>query len=281
MVLTAAHPRAFPCDGAQMDDSTRLALCRAANAQVWAGEGGLRPGGAVAGNDDVLIFSTGLRAPYWNGGIVLRRPDDVRATLESVRAFFATRQEPYGCLLPDELTGPLRADIAAAGFSVADDRQPLMALEAAGVHGGRPPDEVEIRAVSRSRQIEEHVALVGATLGVAGDGSPGSTALLHDFIAPQVGTDGYLHLTGYVESGPVCVATGIRTDETIGIFGVGTLSTARGRGYGGAITRAVVDQGFATGARLAWLNPSPMARSAYAGLGFTDLPGWSVLLPQH
>lgn len=261
-----------------MHDSERLALCRQASAQVWAGEVELRPGGALAGDDDVLIFSTGLCAPYWNGGIVARRPADVRTTLESLRAFFATRIEPYGCLLPEELAESLRADVVAAGYAIADDRQDLMALEPVDLNGGRPPDQLDIREVIRSRQVEEHVAVVAATLG---DGSTGSTALLHDFVAPQVGVAGYLHLTGYVDDRPVCVATGIRTDDTVGVFGVGTLPSARGRGYGSAITRAVGQRGFADGARLAWLNPSPMARSAYARLGFAELPGWSVLLPRR
>lgn len=263
-----------------MDDDERLALCRQANAQVWAGEAQLRDGGAVAGDGETLVFTTGLAAGYWNGAIVLSEPADLSATLESVRAFFRHRQLPYGCLLPAELTEArridIRAGIRAASFELAAIGQALMALEPADLRVAEPPPGLDLRRVASSHQIEEHVAVVAATLG---DRSPGSTALLHDFVAPQVGADGYLHLTGYVDGRPVCAATGTLIDDAIGVFGVGTLPTHRTRGYGSAITRAIAAHGFAHGVRLGWLTPSPMARSAYARLGFTELPGWSVLLP--
>ncbi len=266
-------------DSNRMDNSTRLAMCREANAQVWAGEAELRPSGLVAGDDCLLLTATGLPVAYWNSGTVLRAPASLAQTLEAARDFFELHRLPYGCLLPSELTACGQADIATAGYAVAEDPHDLMALATDELVGAEMPAALEIRTVRTTREIAEHVAVVAATLGP--DNAADDAALMQAFIAPQVGAPGYELLTGYVDGWPVCAATGTRTEHTIGVFGVGTLPGHRRRGYGAAITRAVVEHGFADGAELAWLNPSEMAHRCYAALGFADLPGWSILSPQR
>ena len=53
------------------------------------------------------------------------------------------------------------------------------------------------------------------------------------------------------------------TDSAVGIFGVTTIESARGRGYASALTRALIDP-----ALPAVLSPSPEAESLYRRLGF-------------
>lgn len=262
-----------------MDAPARLVLCRQAHAQVWSGEAELRTSGVVAGDGSLLLTATGLPAAYWNGGTVLREPESLVRALEATRDFFQQQRLPFGFLLPVELTEAGRADISSAGYAVAEESHDLMAVTPDELHDGDLPAALEIRTVRTMREIEEHVAVVAATLGP--ENSADDTSLVRAFIAPQVGATGYELVTGYVDGWPVCAATGTRTERTIAVFGVGTLPGHRRRGYGAAVTRVVLEHGFADGAELGWLNPSPQAHGVYAALGCTDLPGWSVLVPQR
>jgi predicted GNAT family acetyltransferase len=54
-----------------------------------------------------------------------------------------------------------------------------------------------------------------------------------------------------------------RTDAAVGIYGVTTVASARGRGYASALTRALIDPSLP-----ASLSPSPEAESLYRRLGF-------------
>ena len=70
-------------------------------------------------------------------------------------------------------------------------------------------------------------------------------------------------LTGREGGRPVAAAMSYRTDRAVGIYGVTTVASARGRGYASALTRALIDP-----ALPATLSPSPEAESLYRRLGF-------------
>jgi hypothetical protein len=70
-------------------------------------------------------------------------------------------------------------------------------------------------------------------------------------------------LTGRVDAAAVSAAMSYVTDSAVGIFGVTTIESARGRGYASALTRALIDP-----ALPAVLSPSPEAESLYRRLGF-------------
>ena len=70
---------------------------------------------------------------------------------------------------------------------------------------------------------------------------------------------------GRVDGTPVGAAMSYRTDEAVGIFGVTTVASARGRGYGTALTRAAILPETNLPAVLA---PSPEAERLYERLGF-------------
>jgi hypothetical protein len=70
-------------------------------------------------------------------------------------------------------------------------------------------------------------------------------------------------LTGRAEGRPVAAAMSYRTDAAVGVYGVTTVASARGRGYASALTRALTDP-----ALPATLSPSPEAESLYRRLGF-------------
>lgn len=82
---------------------------------------------------------------------------------------------------------------------------------------------------------------------------------------------------GLVQDRPVAVAVACVTDGIVGVYSVGTVAHARGRGYGTALTWAAIDAGRSLGARTAFLAATPMGYPVYHRMGFRDFepyPAW-------
>jgi GNAT superfamily N-acetyltransferase len=69
----------------------------------------------------------------------------------------------------------------------------------------------------------------------------------------------------------VATAMAFDLDGDCGVYDVGTLEHARRRGFGTAVTLAVLYDAADRGCRTASLQSSPMAERVYAGIGFRDL----------
>jgi predicted GNAT family acetyltransferase len=78
---------------------------------------------------------------------------------------------------------------------------------------------------------------------------------------------------GRVGGRAVAAAMGYRTDAVVGVFGVTTVASARGRGYGTALTRAamITETGLP-----AILAPSEQAEALYRRLGFDRVGELSI-----
>jgi Acetyltransferase (GNAT) family len=78
---------------------------------------------------------------------------------------------------------------------------------------------------------------------------------------------------GRVGGEPIGAAMGYRTDQAVGVFGVTTVASARGRGYGTALTRAAMlpESGLP-----AVLAPSKEAERMYRRLGFRPVGALSI-----
>jgi GNAT superfamily N-acetyltransferase len=75
----------------------------------------------------------------------------------------------------------------------------------------------------------------------------------------------------------VATALGITLDNVTGVFNVATKPEHRGRGHGAALTARVVQDGFAGGAKLAYLQSSAMGHGVYRRLGFRDVEEYVLL----
>src|SRR5882762_5057343 len=120
--------------------------------------------------------------------------------------------------------------------------------------------------IDRVKDLEslEHVRQVA----IAGDGTGPLLALYEPLVAAIPGVRIYV---GRVEGRPVTTATGWTANAATGIFQVTTAPADRRRGYGGAVTSRAVLDGFATGADLAWLQPSRSGERLYRKLGFRQV----------
>jgi predicted GNAT family acetyltransferase len=69
----------------------------------------------------------------------------------------------------------------------------------------------------------------------------------------------------------------VRSDETAGVYNVVTVPAHRGKGYGAAVTWAVVAEGARRGCTHAVLQASETGYPVYRRMGFVDA-GWYVEL---
>lgn len=80
---------------------------------------------------------------------------------------------------------------------------------------------------------------------------------------------------GYAEGGPVACSTVTVTGRVAAIASVGTVTRARGRGYGTALTSRVIEAGASLGAEVAALAASKMGYPVYERMGFRQVAEYS------
>lgn len=78
----------------------------------------------------------------------------------------------------------------------------------------------------------------------------------------------YLGRDGAVD---VTTGMGLTLDDAVGVFTIATPVAHRGRGYGAAVTARAARDGFAAGARFAYLQSSSLGYSVYRRLGFREV----------
>jgi hypothetical protein len=77
---------------------------------------------------------------------------------------------------------------------------------------------------------------------------------------------------------PVAAAQVLLSHGISGVYWVGTVERARGKGLGEAVTRAVTNRSFDEGARVVTLQASPKGEPIYARMGYETLYHYSTLV---
>lgn len=89
----------------------------------------------------------------------------------------------------------------------------------------------------------------------------------------QIGYDDpspWAHFIAWDGDVPSATASVLLCGDVAGIYLVGTLASARGRGLGSAATLAALHHGIARGAKVGALQSSEMGESVYRGMGFVS-----------
>src|SRR5262249_43674823 len=127
-------------------------------------------------------------------------------------------------------------DLAPLGFAERV-REPWFVRFPGELADEPPPPELEIVRVGAAAEVEEFEAV--STRAFRGEDAridPGATP------PPTILADARMTmLTGRVDGRPAAAAMSYRTDEAVGIYGVATIASARRRGYGSALTRALLE----------------------------------------
>jgi ribosomal protein S18 acetylase RimI-like enzyme len=162
-----------------------------------------------------------------------------------------------------------RLDLGPSGYQERDRegfaeraREPWFLRPAQELPSEDAPSELEVVHVSTPAEVAEF-----ESASVRGFGGKDGDVKRGELHPRSIFTDTRMTmLKGRVEGNPIGAAMCYRGDEAIGIYGVTTLSSARGRGYASALTRALIDPAIP-----AVLSPSLEAQNLYRRLGFEQV----------
>jgi ribosomal protein S18 acetylase RimI-like enzyme len=130
------------------------------------------------------------------------------------------------------------------------------------------PDGVELRQLSEARQADDYWKVAAASYASNGfppevfAGYSNHQGLLAQNVAAFI---------AYLDDEPVSIAMTIVSHGVAGIYWVGSLEQARGKGLGRAVTAAATNAGFEQGAEVASLQASPMGKPIYEAMGYETL----------
>ncbi|HEY5662200.1 MAG TPA: GNAT family N-acetyltransferase [Gaiellaceae bacterium] len=155
-----------------------------------------------------------------------------------------------------------RLDLAPQGFRVW--RTEPWFYRPAGAIPPPADTDLELVRVTTPAEVEEFEAV-----SVRGFGKEDETVEPGTLHPPSVLADDAMYMfLGRVDGRAVAAAMGYVLDDAVGVFGVTTVASARGRGYGTAVTRAAL---LAETGLPSVLAPSKEAVNMYERLGFRSV----------
>jgi ribosomal protein S18 acetylase RimI-like enzyme len=231
-------------------------------------------GGEVVEVDGLLVSLSNLPASELNGTRVIREPDDPPTALDAARAVFRGRGHPFfGIEIEVGRHPAVEEAVRAAGLRRVDG-WPTMAARIADLPAERGPEGVTIREARHHDDLEAVRSVEVATFGTPRD-------IAERFVGLRMLEDDRVRVfTAWIDGEPVGEASGYLLHDTVGIYGVGVVESARRRGIGAALTLRAA-RAFEDRTDLAWLQPSDMARTMYDDLGFRSVSDWEVWIARE
>lgn len=200
---------------------------------------------------------------------------DPEELIARARVFFGARGRGFSLWVRGEQTEDL--DLLAAAESAGLQQiyaMPEMILRQPAEVRPLPPG-VELRRVSSSTEVEDYWRIAAAayvSLGFPPEAF-GFYTNLSGLLAENVAA-----FIGYLDGEAVSIAMTIVSHGVAGIYWVGSLEGARGRGLGRATTAAATNAGFDLGADIASLQASPMGKPIYTEMGFKTVYDYRLLM---
>ena len=226
----------------------------------------LDPGASVEAGSGWLLGAGSSSHPVISNA-AFRRDDSLDAGefIGRARDFFDARGRGFSVWIRGDQSGDqdLSAAVAAAGLQLVY-AMPEMALEAPADEPPLPSG-AELRQISEAGQAEDYWRIATASYASLGfpaevfAGYSNHAGLLAENVAAFV---------AYLDGEPVSIAMTIVSHGVAGIYWVGSLEQARGKGFGRAVTAAATNAGFALGAQVASLQASPMGKPIYEAMGY-------------
>lgn len=246
--------------------SERIALAAAA---TWRGRNRHLDGHLVDERDGVVVSISGLPAPSFSGAAIEREPGDAPAALRWADERFASRAATLGVVVERGRHPSVERALEDMELRVTSS-EPAMAVEVRRVEPPPPIDGLEIRRASTTQDLAAMATLEVDTFGTDAATATGffSEGILE---LPAVS----LYVASF-DGVPVSMAYTQEHEGALGVFGVATATSARGRGYGTAVTATAILDGGRDGADLAWLQASEMGVPVYRRMGFEVVSTWDV-----
>jgi ribosomal protein S18 acetylase RimI-like enzyme len=236
----------------------------------------LDPEAAVRAGDGVL-FGAGSSSHPTISNVAFRADDELdgKEFVAQAKEFFARRGRGFSIWVRGDQDEDLDlvAAAEAAGLQLVYE-MPEMVLEAPIAVPTLPP-EAELRKLTTIDQVSEYWRIAAASYASLGfppetfSGYSNHSGLLAANVVAFI---------AYLNGDPAGIAMTMVSHGIAGIYWVGSLEQARGRGLGRAVTAAATNAGFELGANLASLQASPMGKPIYAEMGYKTVFDYRLLM---
>jgi ribosomal protein S18 acetylase RimI-like enzyme len=232
---------------------------------------------AVIEAGDGWLFGAGSPSHPVISNAAFRGDDSVDAAefISRAKDFFGARERGFSIWIRGDQ--PEDQDLASAASDAGLQlvyEMPEMVL-GSPVEESPVPDGVELRRLSEAGEAEDYWKVAAASYTSIGfplevfGGYSNHTGLLAENVAAFI---------AYLDDEPVSIAMTIVSHGVAGIYWVGSLEQARGKGIGRAVTAAATNAGFELGAEIASLQASPMGKPIYEAMGYETLFDYRLLM---
>lgn len=222
-----------------------------------------QPNGRLWRDGGVVVVSTGSPIATFNELLAAEDEVDAAALAEGVR-ILRTAGAPWLAHVRADTQQGIVPTLVRLGLEEIPAFYPAMVLTEPPAASALPAG-IEIRELQGDGAFETYL---NASAAIAGAEPDLFATWLSRGLVEEPGVAVFL---GYVGGVAVSKSMSIATDGVVGVYDVGTLESARRRGYGWALTEAAVSAGFDAGCTLATLQASEMGYPIYAAHGFTTV----------
>jgi ribosomal protein S18 acetylase RimI-like enzyme len=200
---------------------------------------------------------------------------DPQQLISEAREFFGGRGRGFALWVrggvPEDRDLIVAAE--AAGFKCAFEMPEMLLADRA--EEPRLPVGAELRRLSTAEEAAEYWRI--AATSYESIGFPPEAFGFYEGLERLAQEDAAAFLA-YLDGVPVGIAMTIVNHGVAGIYWVGSLVEARGKGIGRAVTAAATNAGFDLGANVASLQASPMGEPIYRAMGFESAYDYRLLL---
>jgi ribosomal protein S18 acetylase RimI-like enzyme len=236
------------------------------------------PGATYKRDEKMRLMCSQIPVSFFNGIAVTRLKEEECDEIlsQAINEMMATGM-PWSYQVgpnckPDDLE--LRLDQLGLKFSY---EQPYMTRSLVGWQPAPLPKSFEIREVDDVEAYKAFIKVGGPAFGLP-------DFVLDAFIAAQTAVGfakdcAIRNFIGEENGTPVATGTVFYGAGLAGIYTIGTLPEARGKGYGGAMTEACMAHAAGKGVETAFLQSSKMGYSVYQRLGFQEVCRFKIYIP--
>lgn len=236
---------------------------------------------AIEERDGLLFTATGTRFPSAPFNVAARFGADrcdPQELIDRALAFFTPLKRGFSIQPRGHLDRDLVDACERAGFPCMSNRAPGMVL-IERLEPKQLADGVVCRVIDPSSALD-FVKVAAAAYEPIGLPS----AVTHKiFSQPARWLTPQWHVRViYEQAEPVAGAMQLFSHGIAGVYWVGTMPSARGKGYADAIMREISNHAFDQGARAVVLQASKMGEPIYARMGYREITTypWFIVLPQ-
>lgn len=227
------------------------------------------PAGEILEQDDLVLTKGISRFPSINVAISLSSAADKSgaATFERIRSFYRERKSGFSIHIRKHADTELE--------SICQLEKLFLVSEAPGMVIDRPfpdtkmPEDLEVRRITEVPRVLDFASVVIESYQSM-DMPPYVGKII--FASPERLLKPYNYLVvAYDQEKPVSAAMLLFSNSIAGIYWVGTVSHARGKGLAEACIKAVTNEAFRRGAPLVVLQASRFGAPVYRRMGFTEI----------